>query len=106
MKPDLTLIIERQFFDQIVAGTKTEEYRSLSDYYINRFCVFEGERFTAMKPIKVICFAVGYAKDRPLALVEVKGIFIDTFEDHIPEGFNKGDQCFTIELGKVLKTKN
>lgn len=103
MKADLTLIIEKQFFDQILSGAKKEEYRSLSDYYINRFCVFKGEVFTAMKPIKTICFAVGYAKDRLTAIVEVKGIFIDTFESVIPEGFNQGDQCFTIELGKVLK---
>jgi hypothetical protein len=105
MKADLTLIIEKQFFDQIITGQKLEEYRSLSDYYINRFCVFKGEQFVAMKPIKSICFAVGYAKDRETAIVAVKGIFIDTFENIIPEGFNKGDQCFTIELGKVLKTR-
>lgn len=106
MKPDLTLIIERQFFDQILAGTKTEEYRSVSDFYISRFCIIENDELVGMKPIKHIKLAVGYAKDRKWAIVEVKGIFIDTFEIYIPEGFEKGDRCFTIELGKVLETKN
>ena len=103
MKADLTLIIEKKFFDRILSGEKKEEYRSLSDYYINRFCVFKGEQFVDMKPIKTICFAVGYAKDRQTAIVAVNGIFIDTFENLIPAGFKKGDQCFTIELGKVLQ---
>ncbi|WP_231489898.1 hypothetical protein [Pedobacter sp. Leaf170] len=103
MQEPLTLIIEKQFFDEIIAGKKTEEYRSLSEYYISRFCMFKGEEFTGMKPIKSIRLAVGYAKDRKWAIIEVKGIFIDTFENVIPEGFKKGDECFTIELGKVLK---
>lgn len=103
MKADLTLIIEKQYFDQILSGAKTKEYRSLSDYYINRFCVFKGEQFVAMKPIKTICFAVGYAKDRLTAIVEVKGIFIDTFAKDNNQGFDEGYECFTVELGRVLQ---
>lgn len=102
MLQPITLIITQEYFDQILSGQKVEEYRSLSEYYISRFCEFKGEQFTGMKPIRSMRFAVGYSKTRKWAEIEVKGIFIDTFVDNIPEGFNNGDECFTIELGKVL----
>ena len=102
LKP-ITLIIVQSEFDQIIAGTKKEEYRSLSEYYISRFCNFKGDEFIGMKDFKSIILAVGYSKARKWAEIEVKGIFIDRFENFIPEGFKKGDECFTIELGKVLR---
>lgn len=102
LKP-ITLIIEKQFFDQIIAGTKKEEYRSVSEYYISRFCDFKNDEFVGVKPYKSIILAVGYSKTRKWAEVEVKGIFLDTFENMIPEGFKKGDECFTIELGRIMK---
>lgn len=98
------LIINEENFNEIIEGKKKEEYRSLSDHYFKMFMnkakdgVYEGK-----KKITKIILAVGYRKDRKTALVEVKGIFIDRFEDFIPEGLNKGDECFTIELGKVLE---
>lgn len=108
MKDVLTLIIEQKYFDLIMSGEKKEEYRSFTDYYINRFCEFaieDGEEvFTGMKPIKHIKLAVGYRKDRKWAIIEVKGLFLDTFNDYLPEGFEKGAQAFTIELGNVAKT--
>ena len=102
LKP-ITLIITQEFFNQIISGEKKEEYRSLSEYYISRFCNFKGDEFIGMKDYKSIILAVGYSKTRKWAQIEVKGIFIDTFETIIPEGFKKGDECFTIELGRVLK---
>ena len=33
----LTLPIKRKWFDMILAGEKTEEYREVSDYYTTRF---------------------------------------------------------------------
>lgn len=104
LKP-LTLIIVQSEFDQIISGKKKEEYRSLSEFYISRFCNFKGDEFIGMKDFKSIILAVGYSKTRRWAEIEVKGIFIDTFIDTIPDGFKKGDECFTIELGKVLKLK-
>lgn len=107
MKDVLTLIIDQTNFNEVMSGQKKEEYRSLSEYYINRFCNFHivesKEEFKGIKPIKFIKLAVGYSKARKWAIFEVKGIFIDKFENFIPEGFAKGDECFTIELGKVMK---
>lgn len=92
----------------IMSGQKKEEYRSVTDYYINRFCTFATkngeEECTGFKPIKFIKFAVGYRKDRKWAIVEVKGLFLDTFEKFLPEGFEKGAEAFTLELGKIVKT--
>lgn len=33
----LTLPIKKQWFDMIVSGVKTQEYRKISDYYKKRF---------------------------------------------------------------------
>ncbi len=35
-KKVLTLIVSKQWFDMIVAGEKTEEYRAIKSYWINR----------------------------------------------------------------------
>lgn len=99
------LIIKEQYFNEILAGTKKEEYRSLSDHYFKMFWNKGKDGvYDQKKKIDKIILAVGYRKDRKTALVEVKGIFIDRFIDFIPAGMNKGDECFTIELGKVLET--
>lgn len=98
------LIINNENFDEIIEGKKKEEYRSLSEHYFKMFMnkakdgVYEGK-----KKINKIKLAVGYRKDRRTATLEVKGIFIDRFEEFIPEGLKSGDECFTIELGKVLE---
>lgn len=35
-KKILTLIVSKQWFDKIVSGEKTEEYRAIKSYWINR----------------------------------------------------------------------
>lgn len=98
------LIIKEEYFNEILSGKKTEEYRSLSEHYFKMFWNKNKEGvYDSKKKIDKILFAVGYRKDRKTALIEVKGIFIDRFTNFIPEGMEKGDECFTIELGKVLE---
>lgn len=98
------LIINEENFNEILEGKKKEEYRSLSDHYFKMFMIKAKDGvYDTKKKISKITLAVGYRKDRKTALVEVKGIYIDRFEDFVPEGLNKGDECFTIELGKVLE---
>lgn len=101
------LIIKDEYFKEILEGKKVEEYRSLSEHYFKMFCEKGKDGYyDKMKPIKEIILAVGYNKNRKTALVEVKDIYICEFQNEIPEGFEKGDECFVIELGNVKKTDN
>lgn len=99
----LYLPIKQIYFDQIIKGTKKEEYREVKmgitanrylmkdgcgDYVLNPSCTVEDEdyylddyndgRFPFLpKPFKYLHLAVGYNKVRDEALVEVTDI---TFE--------------------------
>lgn len=101
------LIIKEEYFNEILSGVKIEEYRSLSDHYFKMFCDKNKEGvYDKVKSIKEIVLAVGYRKDRKTAVVEIKDIYICEFQNDIPEGFEKGDECFVIELGKIKNTEN
>lgn len=98
------LIIKEVHFNDILSGNKPEEYRSLSDHYFKMF--FDKNKdgeYEFRKPIDKIILAVGYHKTRKTALIELKDIYIVEFQHEIPEGFEKGDECFVLELGKVLE---
>ena len=75
----LYLNLYRKYFDAIVNGTKTIEYRDKTDYWKKRI---EGREYDIIK------FRNGYAKDAPTMLVEYNGYDItDRYE---------------IKLGKIL----
>lgn len=128
----LYLPIKQVYFDQIVAGTKKKEYREVkfgttanrylikvdtpSGYRLNPAVTdvkkqyflddYNGGDFPFLpKPIKYLQLAVGYAKDRDTALVEVTGY---SFEPAAVRNDRDGNPafCFWIEafhLGRVLK---
>ena len=86
MKKILHLNLYRKYFDAIVDGTKTTEYRDKTDYWKRRI---EGRKYDIIK------FRNGYAKDAPTMLVEYKGYDI---------GFNGiCVEQYVIKLGKVTE---
>jgi len=97
----MILRIKQKYLDQLIAGTKKIEYRSFSDFYISRFCEVKGDEITDVKDIKEITFVAGYRKDSPKATFETE-IFITEYLHEIPEGLQKGDMLFEIEIGKRL----
>ena len=141
----LYLPIKQVYFDQIVEGTKTEEYRNITDTTYKKYlqCDADGNPFfdeaklsaddpNAGDPLiwnngvypyipkeyKYLNLAVGYAKERDSALVEVTGyrFMPDTLEDGKPvrltlEGDTlkldaNGDLCNWIiayQLGEVVE---
>ncbi len=103
--PDIPiLIINQENFDDIMNGVKKEEYRSLSEHYFRMFCKKGDDGvYDEMKPIDKITIAVGYNKSRKTAVIKVKDLYICKFMNEIPEGFEKGDECFVIEIDKVLE---
>ena len=86
MKKVLHLNLYRKYFDQILKGEKTIEYRDITPYWSKRL---EGKYFD------VIQFRNGYAKEAPTMLVEFKGTVVDDLYG-----------TYAIKLGNVLETKN
>ena len=87
----LTLNIKENYFKEIVAGTKKEEYRLLKPSTINKYTYQdEGKRW--LKKYDAIRFFVGYHKDRESALVEITDAVYD-FEE----------QTIVYSLGRVFE---
>ena len=81
----LHLNLYRKYFDAIVNGTKTIEYRKKTDYWKKRI---EGREYDIIK------FRNGYAKDAPTMLVEYGGYEI---------GWNGIGEEYRIKLGKITE---
>lgn len=144
----LYLTIKQVFFDQIIAGTKKEEYREIKDTTYKKYLLcdedgfpyFDDEKISPDYPLagdicvwndgvypfypkdglKYLNLAVGYAKERDTALVEVTDITfrpltgkdgkLARFHD---DGENvaidpNGELCFweaVFHLGKIVEVK-
>ena len=82
----LHLNLYRKYFDQILKGEKTTEYREVTPYWSKRL---EGRHYDVIK------FRNGYRKDAPEMVVEYKGMVVDDLYG-----------TYAIKLGNVLETKN
>ena len=121
----LSLIIKQAYFDAILRGEKTQEFREVKPTTIKKLLQLDEEGFETIdehgnsQPIQydAIRFYVGYNKDRDSALVEVKDahseIFLDD-QDEIIETEKLNTKTGKVEywvaqqvvydLGKVLET--
>lgn len=101
----LHIPIKREFFDAILAGTKTEEYRAYSPFWISRLGVVNAEgQLYDFRRYDIVRFRNGYDPDSPVMDVEYQGTILEEFMDvpeDSPERFG-----FAIQLGKVLRTEN
>ena len=87
----LTLILEKVYFESIITGQKTEEYRALKQTTLNKYTYVDeadGKRY--LKRFDAIRFYVGYHSNRDSAVVQV----LDT---------TYNDGTITFSLGKVLE---
>lgn len=127
---ELKLILKRAYFDAILAGTKTEEYRDIKPTTMKKYVQFEvdGKVYKDLRdvpasygddflfdyvPIKydAIRFYAGYTADRDSMLVEVKGVeivdYVDEEGNYITFDF-KGDTFIfsqmVYSLGKIIET--
>ena len=82
-KKVLHLNLYRKYFDEIVSGKKTIEYRDKTPYWTTRL---------SNKKYDYIYFRNGYSKDAPMMLVEFKKVTITN--------------QFEITLGEVLYVWN
>ena len=121
----LSLIIKQAYFDAILRGEKTQEFREVKPTTIKKLLQLDEEGYEITdehgnsQPIHydAIRFYVGYNKDRDSALVEVKNahseIFVDENDEIIEtEKLNTKTgkveywvaQQVVYDLGKVLET--
>lgn len=61
----LTLPIKKQWFDMILSGEKTEEYRGIKPYYTSRFEHLWQGSLIGGNAHRKICFRNGYSADSP-----------------------------------------
>ena len=91
----LHLTIKKKWFDMILSGVKTEEYRDINPYYNLRLI---GREYDS------VVFRNGYARDAPSLTIELKTIRFGTGK---PEwGAEEGKTYFVLYLGKIINTKN
>lgn len=122
----LKLIIKQCYFDEIIKGTKKQEFREVKPTTIKRLLQLdkngyevEDENGNAI-PIHydALQLYVGYAKNRASALVEVKSAYCEIITDEKGEpiiyehGIDKNGEPLTwvaeqvvYNLGKVLAYK-
>lgn len=97
----LHLTLKKKWFDMILAGEKTEEYREDKQYWRNRL-LLRGEVADG-KFFREVHFRNGYAKDAPFMRVECLGMKPGKFK---PEWSDGGGEGYVIKLGAILETRN
>ena len=90
----LHLTLKKKWFDLILSGEKTEEYREIKPFWDVRLT----------PEYDVIKFRNGYRKVAPEMTVEFKGKFRGY--GNITLGAPKNKMVFILKLGKILETKN
>ena len=94
----LQLIIKQQYFDEILAGTKKQEFREIKQSTEKRYLSYvdeDGIKYTKnndipfekninfeIVPYDAIQFYVGYNKCRDSALIEVVKVEVEIMENH------------------------
>lgn len=91
----LHLTIKKKWFDMILSGDKTEEYREIKEYWNKRLIDREYD---------FICFRNGYSKDSPVMLVE----FLEAWcsKGNTKWGAPQDTAVWILSLGKIKYTRN
>lgn len=115
----LKLTLKKQWFDMILSGEKTEEYRDVKDYWVNRLCVkypksviavgaklmdkHSGQQFDLDK-FDFVEFTNGYSRKSPRVTLECKGIEIGI--GNPKWGAIANETYFIIKLGSGITRQN
>lgn len=101
----LHLTLKKKWFDMIRSGEKTEEYRAIKKYWIDRFKPWQdnnnGDYGFGFIP-KQIVFTNGYGKDKPSLTIECE--WLDVGEGKKEWGWE--EHCFILKLGKKISETN
>ena len=115
----LNLIIKQVYFDQILSGEKTQEFREIKPTTARKYVEVDEDGYPKWDkngnsiPLKydALRLYVGYNKDRDSMLVEVKDAYTEMFvdDDGKPimyefKGEDWIEEQIVYNLGKVLET--
>lgn len=99
----LHLNLKRKWFDMILSGEKTEEYRDVKPYWNKRLWHLVPQKIlgeTYYPICKTITFSNGYSKTRPQFIIEIKKVSVKTGNENW--GAEKGKEYNVLKLGKIL----
>lgn len=96
----LHLTLKKKWFEMILSGEKTEEYREIKDYWKNRFLIIDAPFVHSFKKFDKIKFTNGYSKNAASFIIECSAI--DYGKGKEEWGAEKGKDYFVIKLGKIL----
>lgn len=105
----LKLTLKKKWFDMILSGEKTEEYREIKDFW-NRRLTREHELggHYALKGIfktyGLVEFRNGYASDAPTMTLECKGISKGNAKPEWSDNWQ--GEVFIIKLGEITSKAN
>jgi len=113
----LHLTLKKHWYDAIMSGDKKEEYRQITEHWIDRLTWQEYHNLSRQEIIKlvsegrdvlkrnfdVIEFKNGYRKDSRVMTVELLDICIDKPKDNWCTGDK--EMCFVLKLGRVFENK-
>ena len=109
MKDTFTLTLDKKWFDMILSGEKTEEYREIKEYWhirLNNFC--PNFKFSFSRSIqlnnKFIKFKNGYSKKCRSFIIEFKYLSIRNGISKFGAPENK--KVFVLSLGKITEKFN
>ena len=107
-KPSILHIpIKREYFDAILSGEKTEEYRDFSPFWCSRLLnKNDAGEYESARLYDIVRFRNGYEPDSPVMDVEYVRIFVDEYADAPSNATDEERLYFSIVLGKVLSTSN
>ena len=87
----LKLVLKKKWYDMIASGSKTEEYREITDYWKKRI---------SGKGFKYVTFYLGYARNRPSMTFEMRTPLISTGISQW--GAEPGKKYFVLRLGRRI----
>ena len=101
----INLALKRVYFNEILSGEKTEEYRAFTGYYLDRLTVRnEDGSFIGFRKVDALHFFCGKYPKAPEIIVEVKEICL--YPEMPWEKRTEENSEFVMVLGNILEKKN
>lgn len=103
----LTLPIMGKWFDMILSGEKSEEYREIKPYYMARFKkIFDMHPYSHIptgNDIRAIRFRNGYGSSRPEFVAECS---LDIKTGRQEWGAEPGKEYYTLKIHQITERRN
>ncbi len=88
-------ILKKKWFDMILAGIKTEEYRKMSDYWRKRL-----KGINEYKNV-ILHFRNGYSPKSRVMITEFLGM--NTDQGNSDWGWDANEYYYVLKIGKIIK---